>query len=139
MRGMTRTSEIRLAVHSGADGVTDIRWEADDAPEPGEQAAEAMILALWDGERRNAMRIDLWTPRLTVDDMNDFVYQTLLSLGDSYHRATGNDDLMAEIKAFARAFAQRASGAERRAVSEQGRATEQPVAADRRTPPDREG
>jgi gliding motility-associated protein GldC len=118
MRGMARTSEIRLAVHSGADGVTDIRWEADDAPEPGEQAAEAMILALWDGERRNAMRIDLWTPRLTVDDMNDFVYQTLLSLADSYHRATGNDDLMAEIKGFARAFAERASGAEHRAAAE---------------------
>jgi len=118
MRAMSRTSEIRLAVHSGADGVTDIRWKADDAPEPGEQAAEAMILALWDGERRNAMRIDLWTPRLTVDDMNDFVYQTLLSLADSYRRATGNDDLMLEIKGFARAFAQRASGAERRAAGE---------------------
>ena len=46
MRAMSRTSEISLAVHSGADGVTDIRWKADDAPEPGEQAAEAMILAL---------------------------------------------------------------------------------------------
>jgi gliding motility-associated protein GldC len=137
MPAMTRTSEIRLAVHSGADGVTDIRWEADDAPDPGEQAAEAMILALWDGQRRNAMRIDLWTPRLTVDDMNDFVYQTLLSLGDSYHRATGNDDLMAEIKSFARAFAQRASGAEHRLGAEPRLGAEQGAAAERRTPPDR--
>jgi gliding motility-associated protein GldC len=126
MPAMTRTSEIRLAVHAGADGVTDIRWEADDAPDPGEQAAEAMILALWDGERRNAMRIDLWTPRLTVDDMNDFVYQTLLSLGDSYHRATGNDDLMAEIKSFARAFAQRASGAQHRAAGGRPTGTSEP-------------
>lgn len=118
MRAMTRTSEIRLAVHSGADGVTDIRWEADDAPDPGEQAAEAMILALWDGARRNAMRIDLWTPRLTVDDMNDFVYQTLLSLADSYRSATGNDDLMLEIKGFARTFAQRASSSEHRHAAE---------------------
>ena len=115
MRGVNRTSDIRIAVTSGSDGVTDLRWEADDAPEPGAQAAEAMILALWDGERRNAMRIDLWTPRLTVDDMNDFVYQTLLSLGDSYRRATGNDDLMLEIKSFARAFAERAATRERRA------------------------
>jgi gliding motility-associated protein GldC len=129
MRVMAFTSEIRLAVHSGAEGVTDIRWEADDAPEPGEQAAEAMILALWDAKRRNAMRIDLWTPRLTVDDMNDFVYQTLLSLGDSYHRATGNDDLMVEIKGFARAFAERASGAEQRAAAERR------GAAQRRTTP----
>jgi gliding motility-associated protein GldC len=137
MRAMTRTSEIRLAVHSGADGVTDIRWEADDAPEPGEQAADAMILALWDGERRNAMRIDLWTPRLTVDDMNDFVYQTLLSLGDSYHRATGNDDLMAEIKGFARVFAERASGAEQRAAAKRQGATQPQAAAQRRTTAER--
>jgi len=131
MHGMTHTSQIRLAVHSGADGVTNIRWEADDAPEPGEQAAEAMILALWDAKRRNAMRIDLWTPRLTVDDMNDFVYQTLLSLGDSYHRATGNDDLMAEIKGFARAFAERASGAEHRGAADRQAAAQRRTTAGR--------
>lgn len=115
MPAMSRTSEIRVSVTSADDGVTDLRWEADEAPEPGVQAAEAMILALWDAERRNALRIDLWTPRLTVDDMNDFVYQTLLSLGDTYRRATGDDDLMVEIKAFARTFAERAAARQRRA------------------------
>lgn len=114
MHIMSRTSEIRVRVTSGDDGVTDLEWQADDAPEPGAQTAEAMILALWDGERRNAMRIDLWTPRLTVDDMNDFVYQTLLSLADTYRRATNDDDLMVEIKAFARTFAERAAARERR-------------------------
>jgi gliding motility-associated protein GldC len=73
--------------------VTGLRWQANDAPEPDPQPAEAMILALWDGEHRNAMRIDLWTPCLTVDDMNDFVNQTLLSLADTYRRATNDDDL----------------------------------------------
>jgi len=126
MTSVKRTADIRISVTSGPDGVTDLRWEADDAPEPGAQTAQAMILALWDGERRNAMRIDLWTPRLTVDDMNDFVYQTLLSLADSYHRATGNDDLMAEIKGFARAFAQRASGAEQRAAGGRPTGTTEP-------------
>lgn len=111
---MDRTSEIRVAVTSGDEGVTDLRWEADDAPEPGVQTAEAMILALWDAERRNALRIDLWTPRLTVDDMNDFVYQTLLSLADTYRRATNDDDLMVEIKAFARSFAERAAARQKR-------------------------
>jgi gliding motility-associated protein GldC len=112
---MERTSEIRIAVTSGADGVASIGWEADDASVPGTQSADAMILALWDGQQRNAMRIDLWTPGLTIDDMNDFVYQTLLSLADTYRRATGNDDLMVEIKSFARAFAERAAAQERRA------------------------
>lgn len=111
---MPRTSEIRVRVTMDDDGVKELAWEADDAPEPGRQPAEAMVLALWDGERRNAMRIDLWTPKLTVDDMNDFVYQTLLSLADTYRNATRNEDLMVEIKNFARHFAERAAKQEQR-------------------------
>lgn len=114
MRPMPRTSEIRVTVTTDDDGVQELAWQADDAPDPGRQSAEAMILALWDGERRNAMRIDLWTPKLTVDDMNDFVYQTLLSLADTYRAATLNEDLMVEIKSFARHFAERAAKQERR-------------------------
>lgn len=102
------SSEIRLTVHNDGEGVTDIRWEADDAPESGEQQAKAMLLALWDAEARNALRIDLWTKEMTVQDMNDFFFQTFLTLADTYQRATGDADLMAEIKIFAREFAQRA-------------------------------
>ena len=110
----SQTSQIRIDVTTGDDGVKGIRWEADDAPEPGPQRAEAMLLALWDPERRNALRIDLWTHEMTVDDMNDFVFQTLLSLGDTYQAATRNDGLMADIKTFAREFAEKAAAVERR-------------------------
>ena len=107
-------SDIRLSVAMDGDGVTDIRWEADDAPAPGPQAANAMLLSLWDPEARNAMRIDLWTKEMTVEDMNDFFFQTLLTLADTYKGATGNADLMADIKTFAREFAEKASAQERR-------------------------
>lgn len=107
-----RTSEINVAVDLSDDGVERIRWSADEAPEPGEQQAGAMILALWDGEARNALRIDLWTKEFSVDDMNDFVFQTLLSLADTYRNATGNEALMAEIKLFAAQFAEQASKVE---------------------------
>lgn len=111
---MERTATIRLNVNSNQNGVQAIQWEADDAPQSGMQEAQAMILALWDGDERNAMRIDLWTPRMTIHDMNDFVYQTLLSLADSYHRATNNDNLLVEMKMFARSFAEQASAHEQR-------------------------
>lgn len=116
--GMTKTSEIRLRVDMDDDGIDAIRWEADDGPEPGEQAAKAMILALWDANKRNALRIDLWTKDLSVDDMNDFFFQTLLSMADTYRNATNDTNLMAEIKLFARDFAEKAS----RAAAAQGRA-----------------
>ncbi|CAN5881498.1 gliding motility protein GldC [soil metagenome] len=110
----SKTSEIRLAVQMDDDGVTGIQWEADDAPEPGVQAAKAMILALWDPAARNSLRIDLWTKDMGVEDMNDFFFQTLLSMADTYKTATNNADLMADIKIFAREFAEKAAQAERR-------------------------
>ncbi len=108
---MSTTSEIRLAVTMDDDGVTDIVWEADDSPTPGPQRADAMVLALWDPEARNSMRIDLWTKGLSVDDMNDFYFQTLLSMADTYQAATTNSALTAEIKLFAQRFAEQAAQA----------------------------
>jgi gliding motility-associated protein GldC len=107
MVGMKR-SEIALRVDRSDDGIEAIRWEADEAPVPGEQEAGAMLLALWDPETRNAMRIDLWTKTMTVQEMNEFVFQTLMSLADSYQGATRNKALAAELKLFARDFAERA-------------------------------
>lgn len=107
-----KTSNIRLAVDRTDDTVEGIRWSADDAPMPGEAMAKAMILALWDHEARQSLRIDLWTRDMSIDDMNDFVFQTLVSLADTYHHATGNQALMAEMKHFARDFADRASRVE---------------------------
>ena len=104
-----RTSEIKLAVRMNNEGIQGIEWEADEAPEPGKQQAKAMILALWDPKTRNSLRIDLWTQDMSVDDMNDFFFQTLLSMADTYKSATNNKDLMADIKIFAREFAEKAS------------------------------
>ena len=110
-------SDIRISVTRDAASVEQIKWEADDAPQPGTQDAKAMILALWDAEARNSMRIDLWTKDMTVEDMNDFFFQTLLTMADTYKTATNNKDLMAEIKIFAREFAEKASKYEQRAQS----------------------
>jgi gliding motility-associated protein GldC len=105
-----QTSDIRIAVSLDEEHAPEaITWEADEAPEPGEKEAKGMLLALWDAEARNALRIDLWTKEMSVDDMSDFFFQTFLSLADTYLNATGNRELMADIKQFARDFAKRAS------------------------------
>jgi gliding motility-associated protein GldC len=109
-----KRSDIRISVSMDDEGVTGIRWETDDAPDPGLQRAKAMLLALWDAEERNAMRIDLWTKDMTVEDMNDFFFQTLLTLAETYQRSTAERDLAADIKLFAREFADKAAAREQR-------------------------
>lgn len=91
-----------------------IRWQASDAPSPEVQDSKAMILALWDAEQRSSLRIDLWTKDMTVQDMNDFFFQTLLTMADTYYKATNNEVLMAEIKNFAQDFAKQAYQKEKR-------------------------
>ena len=88
-----------------------IEWNAPDGGVDGLQKAKAMLLGLWDGDEKSALRIDLWTKKMMVDEMNDFFYQTLFGMADTYLRATKNAELAAEIKEFAKSFHKKASEA----------------------------
>ena len=63
-----------------------------------------MMLAFWDGAEKTALRIDLWTKDMMVDEMADFFYQTLMTMAETYQRATQDPTLVAEMKQFARDF-----------------------------------
>src|SRR5690625_7930211 len=99
-----KTASIRLFVDQADDTVQRIRWEADESGQPGQQEARAMILALWDHVARSSLRIDLWTHDMSIDDMNDFVFQTLLSLADTSGRATNNNMTVGERTLLAPGF-----------------------------------
>jgi gliding motility-associated protein GldC len=79
-----------------------ISWNATDSAEGNTRKAKAFLLSLWDGEDKTALRIDLWTKDMMVDEMEDFFYQTLITLADTYQRATRYDDLAGDMKVFAR-------------------------------------
>jgi gliding motility-associated protein GldC len=78
-----------------------IRWNASDDASAQDRKARAFLLSLWDGQEKTALRIDLWTKDMMVDEMEDFVYQTLMTLADTYERATRYEDLSGNIRTFA--------------------------------------
>ncbi len=81
-----------------------IEWFATDSTIQNAQKAKAIILALWNGEDREALRIDLWTQKMMVDEMADFFYQTLMTMADTYGRATRYTDQVEDMKNFAKEF-----------------------------------
>lgn len=82
-----------------------INWRASGGgSEDRGQDAKAMMMAFWDGADKTAMRIDLWTKEMMVDEMADFFYQTMVTMADSYNRATKHTELVADMKAFAKDF-----------------------------------
>ena len=81
-----------------------INWSASDSNATEAQQAKAMCIAFWDGADKTAMRIDLWTKDMMVDEMADFYYQMFSTMADTFKRATQQNELSEEIKIFAKDF-----------------------------------
>ena len=84
-----------------------IEWNATGTTTQHTQQAKGLMLAFWDGAEKTAMRIDLWTKDMMVDEMADFFYQTLTTMADTYNRATHHEELTNEMKEFAKSFYQK--------------------------------
>ncbi len=78
-----------------------IEWQAADGGVEKPTEAKAFMLSIWDGNENTALRIDLWTKKMMVDEMNDFFFQTMMTMADTYGRATNNGALVTEMKKFA--------------------------------------
>ncbi|MER3413354.1 MAG: gliding motility protein GldC [Armatimonadota bacterium] len=99
---MPETHEIRLEVALNEKRVpTSIRWEASEGDSG---TCRAFLLSLWDADGRSALRIDLWTPEMTVDEMKAFCWQTLAMMAETMRKATLEEPLASEISAFAERF-----------------------------------
>src|SRR5215203_5721840 len=81
-----------------------IEWSATDSTGSNPQPAKAVMLSLWDGAEKTALRIDLWTQKMMVDEMADFYYQTMMTMADTFLRATRQQELVDEMKKFAKDF-----------------------------------
>ena len=81
-----------------------ISWNASETSAEDDRDAKAMFLSFWDGNDRAALRIDLWTKSMMVDEMADFFYQTMMSMADTYYRATHQHELVDDMKKFAKDF-----------------------------------
>lgn len=98
-------SSIIIDVNTDENRVPEkISWKASDTTIQDAQPAKAMMLSFWDGAEKTALRIDLWTKEMMVDEMADFFYQTLMTMADTYGRATNNQGMVADMKKFAHDF-----------------------------------
>ena len=56
---------------------------------------------------KETLRIDLWTKDMPVDEMKVFFHQTLLSMSDTFFRATQDEKMSATMKDFCEYFAEK--------------------------------
>lgn len=101
------TSEIKIFVDLDENRVPEkLSWTARDGGVEGE-AAKAVMLSIWDSNAQESMRIDLWTKDMPVDEMKTFFHQTLVSMADTFERATADKKMTETMKDFCDYFAEK--------------------------------
>jgi len=107
-KGPARTAEIGFKVSLNEDRMpVSIEWSATDSPGEGVQDTKSIMLSVWNSEEKKAMRIDLWTDAMLVDEMKLFVFQTLVTMADTFERATKDGETANEMRSFAQRFAEK--------------------------------
>ena len=102
---IVKSSDITIRIGLDAQGVpTKMEWGATDRANGALEECKAMVVALFDKEHRDTLRIDLWTKEMQVMEMDRFMYQILRSLSETYLRATQNKDMAEEMAGFAQHF-----------------------------------
>lgn len=100
-------SEIKVVVELDENRVPEkLLWTARDGGVANEEA-KAVMLSFWDSKAQESMRIDLWTKDMPVDEMKVFYHQTLVSMADSFERATGDKKMSDTMKDFCDYFAEK--------------------------------
>jgi len=101
-----KKAEIKLTIDLDDNNVPEnITWESTDAQNKEALPVKSIMLSLWDHNYKNTLRIDLWTKDMPVDEMKRFFYETLQTMGDSFLRATGETNIVEDLRDYCARFA----------------------------------
>ena len=100
-------SEIKLSIALDENRVPEkLNFTAPDGGVEN-QEVKAVMLSVWDSEKQESLRIDLWTKDMPVDEMKVFFHQTLVSMSDTFQRATQDEKMTLTMKDFCDYFAEK--------------------------------
>ena len=87
-----KKSEIKFIVSLDEKNIPEkIEWVAEDSLSQDLKESKSISLSLWDDNKKNTLRIDLWTKEMTTDDMKKFYIDCLGGLSQSILNSTGDE------------------------------------------------
>jgi len=104
---MAKKTELNITVELDENNLpVSMNWSSSDNDQKG--ICKAIFLSLWDEKEKNSMHLHLWTKEMMLDEMKQFMHQTLLAESDTIKRAIGDEKLAASLYDFALDFALKA-------------------------------
>lgn len=102
---VVKTSAIELKVGMNENNLpVRMKWSAEDG-DVKDAEARAFLLSIWDPAAKNTMKIDLWTKDMSIEEMKQFFHQTLLTLSDTFEKATGEHNICEDLRDYCYHFA----------------------------------
>ena len=101
-----KKAEIKITVELDDNNLPEnILWESTDSNTKEALPVKSFSLTLWDHNYKNTLAIGLWTKDMPVDEMKRFFYETLQTMGDSFLRATGETNIVEDLRDYCAHFA----------------------------------
>jgi gliding motility-associated protein GldC len=94
---VVKSSDISIQIDLNDNQLPlNMRWSATDGGIKDAEAA-AFLLSIW----------DLWTKDMTIDEMKQFFHQSLLTMADTFEKATGEHLISEDLRDYCYHFAEK--------------------------------
>ena len=101
------TSEIKFTVELDENKIPEkLSWNAEDGGISNEDT-KAFMISVWDSRKQETLKMDLWTKDMPLEEMKHFFHQTLLSMSDTFYRATNDEKMTTTMRDFCEYFAEK--------------------------------
>jgi gliding motility-associated protein GldC len=84
----------------------DLQWNSSQGKGQSEKASAALIY-LWNPQKNETFSLDLWTKKMSIEEMNKMMFQTIMTLANSYEKATSEDQLANAMRDFGEFFGEK--------------------------------
>ena len=99
-----KKAKINIEIDLNENNIAEkISWLASDNGQDYIDS-KSMMLSMWDGEKKEALSIDIWTKEMTVQEMKFFTFQILLKMNEVIKKSTGDEKLVFEMQKFIKNF-----------------------------------
>ncbi len=101
------TSEIKFTIALDENKIPEkLTWDAKDGGIENE-TTKAVLISDWDDKKKETLKMDLWTKDMPLNEMQHFFHQTLLTMSDTFLRATNDEKMTATMRDFCDYFAEK--------------------------------
>lgn len=101
------TSKVEFQIDMDENRIPEqLSWSAEDG-NISDAEAKAFFISVWDHEKKDTLRMDLWTKDMPLDEMKQFFHQTLVSMATTFERATNDEKMSATMLDFCDYFAEK--------------------------------